>query len=107
MRQAALGEQHAGLGGLAVAHRDGGAVGADVEGDVGIVQRGPDGGHVAAVEAGIERLGAGAAEEIPADPDEREDRDADGREGAEPAPPELEQVRPQPLHLFHRVHRNP
>ena len=107
MGQPALGQQHAGLGGLAVMDRHGGAVGADVEGDVGVVESGADGGDIAAVEAGIERLGGGTAEVIAADPDQREDRDPDRRQRAELAASELEQIRPQPLHLVHRVHRIP
>ncbi len=50
LRQALLGEQHPGLGGIAVGHQHRGAVGADVEADARILEHAADAGDVLARE---------------------------------------------------------
>ncbi len=107
MGQALFGQQHAGLGRLAVADRNGRAIGADVEPDIGVVQRRSDAGDILAVEARVKRLVGRTTKVIAADSNQGENRKTDRRQGAEFSAAELQQIGQQPLGLVHRVHQSP
>ena len=73
-RQALLGQQHARLRGLAAAHQHGVALGVDVEGDAGFLQRRADAADVLGIEAGVERLEVGPAQIVAAEARRRRTR---------------------------------
>ena len=84
VRQPFLRKQHACARRLAIAYEHRIAVGIDVEGDIGFLQRAGDAADVLPVEPCVEHLESRAAQKISGEPRHDEDRDADHRERDEP-----------------------
>jgi len=98
--QALFSEQHAGLRGLADRHQDGGALGADVEGDAGFVEGRADAGDVLGIETGVERLEVRAAQQVASEADRAEHGEADQPQDREAARTKGHDAGPQPLQLL-------
>jgi hypothetical protein len=105
LRQALLGQQHAGLRGLPVADQHRRAVRADVERDAGILEHGAHPAHVVPAEAGIEGLAQGSAEIIGAEANRQEHREADQPEGDQASRTQLQDVVPKLLEVLATGHR--
>ena len=97
VRQALLGEKHAGTRRLVVAHLDAGTVRADVERDAHLVESRTDIRDVLPVEAGVEDLEGRPAEIHAADADDRGHREPDRAERDEAPPAELGETREKGL----------
>lgn len=105
--QALLGEQHARLGGLPVAHQHGRALGIDVEMDAGLAQGSADAAHVLGGEARIDRLELRAGEVVAAQAHGGEHGEADQPHRGKAPAAEREQARPKPFQLLPPDHPRP
>ena len=104
MRQALLGEQHAGLRRLAIGHEDGIPFGVHVEADAGLLEGRADAVHVLAVEPGIEHLERRAVQIDESEEDYRRHAGEQGSADHELPDAEALEARKQLLQTFGRSH---